>query len=167
MTKSEASNTGWYFLFIVIGIYLIIGIFRPESIIESGVSFLNIMIKILPVFILIFAIMFLIDYLVTPEWIVKHMGKKGGIKSWAITITAGIISTGPIYMWYPLLAELKEKGIREGLIAAFLYARAVKPALIPLMILYFGIAFTIIISITTIIFSVIQGKTLEMVTGGK
>jgi uncharacterized membrane protein YraQ (UPF0718 family) len=119
--------------------------------------FKNIMIKILPVFVIVFALMFIINYFITPKKLVEYLEKGNGAKAWLITIIAGIISTGPIYMWYPLLAELREHGIKHGFVAAFLYARAIKPALIPLMIFYFGLAFTIILTIVMITFSVIQG----------
>jgi hypothetical protein len=45
---------------------------------------------------------------------------------------------GPIYAWYPLLKELREKGAANSLIAIFLGNRAVKPFLLPIMISYFG-----------------------------
>ena len=109
--------------------------------------------------------MFITNYFISPKTLVKKLSKKRK-RNWSFVLLAGIISTGPIYMWYPLLSELKEKGLREGFIATFLYARAVKPALIPLMIFYFGLTFTIIITINIIIFSIIQGITLEKITGG-
>lgn len=162
---SKTSKTGWYFLGIVIVIYIITAIIKPSFLMPALDFFLKIIIKILPIFILIFAIMFIINYFITPKWLVKHLGKDGGIKTWLIAVISGIISTGPIYMWYPLLAELKEHGVRQGFLATFLYARAVKPALIPLMILYFGLMFTIVLTIVMIIFSVIQGIVLEKIAG--
>ena len=160
---SEKSRSGWYFLGIVIAIYAVTALIKPDFLIPALKFFIKIIIKILPVFILVFAIMFLVNYFVTPKLLVKHLGKKSGIKTWVIAITAGIISTGPIYMWYPMLAELKEHGVRQGFIAAFLYTRAIKPALIPLMILYFGLLYTIVLTIVMIVFSIIQGITLEKI----
>jgi len=60
-------------------------------------------------------------------------------------------------MWYPLLADLKEKGMKNSLIATFLYNRAIKIPLIPITIYYFGIKLTIILTIYMIIFSIING----------
>ena len=48
-------------------------------------------------------------------------------------IAAGIISTGPIYAWYPLLKDFKEKRA-GGSVIAILYNRAVKPFLLLVMI---------------------------------
>lgn len=167
MSKSEASRTGWYFLGIVILAYVVTIFLRPGFFLPAMDFFREMMIKILPIFLLVFLIMFITNYFVSPKRLSKYLGKDGGIKSWLIVIGGGLISTGPIYMWYPMLSELKEKGMRQGLIATFLYARAVKPALIPLMLVYFGLVFTILVTVLILLFSVLQGKTIEMMTGGK
>jgi len=74
----------------------------------------------------------------------------------------GILSHGPIYVWYPLLKDLKEHGMRTGLVTVFLYNRAIKIPLLPIMIFYFGISFVIILSIYMIIASIFQGKIIEI-----
>jgi uncharacterized membrane protein YraQ (UPF0718 family) len=163
MKKNEASRTGWYFLLIVIGIYIITYLIKPDFLIPALNFAWNIFLKIIPVFILIFALMFIINYFITPKWLAEKLEKSKGIKAWSLTIIAGVISTGPIYMWYPMLAELKEHGLKQGLMATFLYARAVKPALMPLMIYYFGLTFTIILTIVMIVFSIIQGEILQKI----
>jgi len=84
-------------------------------------------------------------------------GKGAGVKGWLIAIFGGILSTGPIYLWYPLLSDLKEKGMKDSFIATFLYNRAVKIPLMPMMIFYFGISFTAILTIYIVIFSIING----------
>lgn len=65
-------------------------------------------------------------------------------------------------MWYPLLADLREKGMREGYIATFLYNRAVKVPMLPLMIFYFGLPFTLALSLWMIVLSVIQGVCINI-----
>jgi len=52
---------------------------------------------------------------------------------------------------------LKEKGMKDSFIATFLYNRAVKIPLMPMMIFYFGISFTAILTIYIVIFSIING----------
>ena len=164
---SKVSKNGWYFLGIVVIAYAVAALIKPEFLMPALKYFLKILLKIVPIFALVFAIMFAVNYFVTPKWLVKHLGKDSGVKTWIIAVVAGIISTGPIYMWYPMLSELKEKGVRNGFIATFLYNRAVKPALIPLMIFYFGLSFTIVLMIVIIIFSIIQGIFLEKIIGGE
>lgn len=155
--KTEKSKTGWYFLGIVILIYIVLFFINKNLLTQCLNRFAKTLLKIIPVLLLAFALMFFINYFVTPKFLTKHLTKKNKIKKWIIAIGSGIISTGPIYMWYPMLSDLKDKGISSGLIATFLYARAVKPALIPLMILYFGVAYTIIFTLAIILFSFIQG----------
>lgn len=163
MRKTEESYAGWYFLLIVIGIYIFTFLLKPTAIIPTLQFFLSIIIKIIPVLILIFILMAIINYLVSPQKLVKYIGKSAGIKRWVIAIVTGIISTGPIYMWYPLLSELKQQGTSYGFIASFLYNRAVKIPLIPLMIFYFGLAYVIVLTIVMIIISVIQGLIVEKI----
>jgi uncharacterized membrane protein YraQ (UPF0718 family) len=166
MSRSESGRAGWYFLAAVIIAYAVAAVLKQGFLAGSALFAVSLLKRILPAFVLVYAIMFLTNYFVSPKTLVKYLGRDSGAKSWLIAIAGGVISTGPIYMWYPMLAELKEKGVREGLIAAFLYARAVKPALIPLMLIYFGITFTIIVTALILLFSVIQGKAVETVTGG-
>jgi len=63
--------------------------------------------------------------------------REKGIKKWIFVIIGGVLSTGAIYMWYPFLADLKDKGLNYGLISCFLYNRAIKIPLLPLMVFYF------------------------------
>ena len=167
MKRSEKSYTGWYFLLIVILIYIIVFFVKREAIMPSLIFFISIIKKIIPVFILIFALLVIIDWLVKPDTIVKHLGKGAGIKGWLYSITGGILSTGPIYLWYPLLNEMQKKGASNGYIAAFLYNRAVKPALLPLFIYYFGLSYVIILTFVTIAASILQGIVVEKITGVK
>lgn len=160
---SQRSPIGNYFFLIVILIYLIIFLIKPEAISPSLKFFINLLKTIIPVFIIVFILIALINYFIEPKTLVKHLGKSVKAKGWIISIITGIISTGPIYMWYPLLSDLQKHKIRNGFIAAFLYCRAIKPALLPIMIFYFGLQFTIILTIVMIIMSILQGYTLEKI----
>ncbi len=167
MKKSEQSDTGWYFLAGVIILYIIVALIKPAALLPSLKFFLNIIIKIIPVFILIFILMAVINLFVTTKKLVKYFGKKSGVKGWIAAIITGIISTGPIYLWYPLLNDLQKGGVRNGLIAAFLYNRAVKIPLLALMIVYFGLTYTIILTIVMIIASIFQGLIVEEIVEAK
>ncbi len=163
---SEKSYTGLYFLLSVIAVYLIAGFFRPEIVVSSLQFSLKVMQNIAPVFVLVFTLMIVIDYFVSPKIISSYLGKSSGVKRWFIAITGGIISTGPIYMWYPMLRELKEQGVNYGFIAAFLYNRALKPPLIPVMLYYFGLKYVVVLTIVMIIMSIIQGVIIEKIEDG-
>jgi uncharacterized membrane protein YraQ (UPF0718 family) len=167
MKRTEKSMAGWYFLIAVIILYGI-SFFVNGSITISGLKYaVGIFEKVIPIFILIYVLLVLINYFVKPQQLAKHLGEGSGIKGWAIAIAAGILSSGPIYMWYPLLNEMQKHGVRNGLIAAFLYNRAVKPALLPLIIYYFGLKFTVVLTIVMIGISVIQGIIIDKFAGVK
>ena len=146
----------WYFLIMIIFAYIILLIFNKESFYSSLSFFKKILLNILPVFVTVFILMVFTNYFITQEFIIKHTRKRG-IKKWFFIIIGGILSSGPIYMWYPLLADLKNKGLSYGFIACFLYNRAIKIPLLPLIILYFGWKFVIVLSFVMITASIIQG----------
>jgi len=154
--KLKQISGSWYFLVGILIIYLIVFFIKQDSFYLSISLFYNILLKIIPVFILVFLLMSLTNYFVTPKFVTKHIKGKG-IKKWFFIIVGGILSTGPIYMWYPLLADLKNKGLSFGLIACFLYNRAIKIPLLPIAIFYFGWQYILVLSFVMIFASVFQG----------
>ncbi|MCD6367451.1 MAG: hypothetical protein J7L45_00015 [Candidatus Aenigmarchaeota archaeon] len=163
---SEKSYVGWYFLATVIFTYVIVGVWNPATVLTSLHFSIGVLKNIIPVFILVFSMMACVNYYVTPEMAAKYLGKSSGIKRWIVSVVGGIISTGPIYMWYPMLRELKKKGVSYGFIATFLYNRAVKIPLMPLLIYYFGIKFTVVLTFVMIFVSLIEGFIFEKLEGG-
>ena len=146
----------WVFLILVVIVYSIL-FFINQSVFELSLNyFSNLLIKIIPIFILVFILMSFMNYFFTSEFVLKHLRKKG-IKKWAFVIISGILSTGAIYMWYPLLADLKNKGLSYGLIACFLYNRAIKISLLPLMVFYFSLKYVVVLGIVMVFISVVQG----------
>jgi len=150
----------WYFPITVLTIYLLLLILDKSLFFSSISSFYNILLKVIPVFIAVFVLMTITNHFITPKFILKHIRKRG-IKKWFFVIIGGILSSGPIYMWYPLLADLKEKGLNKGLIACFLYNRAIKIPLLPLIVLYFNWKFVVILILVMIFVSVIQGILID------
>jgi uncharacterized membrane protein YraQ (UPF0718 family) len=155
MSLKESKKT-MYFLLVIGVAYIILFIINKEYFSKAIITTFTIIKNILPIFIIIFILTILINYCITKKTITKHL-KKDSLKSWTFAVIGGVISSGPIYMWYPLLSEAKEKGISSGLIACFLYNRAIKIPLLPLMIFYFEIKYILILLITMIIMSVFQG----------
>jgi len=150
----------WYFLIGVSIIYLLLLIIKQDLFFSSISFFYSILSRILPIFILVFVLMCLTNYLITPKFVMKHLREKG-IKKWFFVIIGGILSSGPIYMWYPLLADLRNKGLNHGLIACFLYNRAIKIPLIPLAIIYFTWQYITILLVVMVFASVLQGILLD------
>ena len=158
---TEKDYSGWYFLGFVVLIYIITLFVNLKTFLESIIFFKNILITVLPVLGLILVLMALTNYFVKPKSLSKYLGNKSGIKGWLIAIVAGIISSGPIYMWYPLLNDLQKQGMKNGLIATFLYNRAVKIPLLPLLFYYFGLVYSVVLMFVMIIVSVLQGMVIE------
>ncbi len=162
--KSEQSKAGWIFLFISIVIFTIACLIKPAAFLPSIKFALNIFKKIILVFILVFVLMVITNYVVRPKKLTKYFGSTRSIKGWFAAIITGILSTGPIYMWYPLLNDLQKHGVKNGFIATFLYNRAVKIPLLPVMILYFGLKYVIVLTVVMIFISVLQGLIVDKIT---
>ncbi len=159
----KKSKFKWYFLLSAIVLYVAVFIINEPLFIKASILFFHIFLKLIFVLIFIFILMVFTNYSLNPKKITKYIGKEAGIKRWVIVVAAGILSAGSIYIWYPLLKDLREKGMETGLIATFLYNRAVKLQLMPLMILYFSWKFILLLTILMIIVSIIQGIILNRV----
>jgi len=149
------------FFIIILCIYIIFAIFNAEIFIKSLYAFWNLFIEIIPVLILIYFLIFLSNLVLSSKKIIDVIKNRSGILGYILSIIFGILSSGPIYMWYPLLSDLKEKGVKNSFIVIFLYNRAVKLPLIPMMIYYFGLNYVIILTGFMIVFSVINGIAVE------
>ena len=154
---------GIYFLVFVILLYFVLFFFKPEGIQKALMASGNLLIRIIPILLLVLLFMGLMNYFVHPKTVSKYFGKGSGIKGWILAISMGILSHGPIYVWYPLLRELREYGMRTSLVAAFLYNRAIKIPLLPLMIYYFGGIYVAVLLIFMIIASIVEGKIIEVI----
>lgn len=151
----------WLLLIALISyIYLII--FNQSLFLSSIKFFLQTLIRIIPAFILVFAIMTLANYFITSEKILKFSKKKGP-KKWFLMSFAGIFSTGPPYLWYPLLRDLNKQGLSYGLITTYLYNRAVVIAFIPLLIYYFSLKFALILSAVITLSALLQGLIINKI----
>ena len=164
-TKKRNKNLYYSFTFLILIIILYIVLFFLNSYktIESLFSSWNILVSIIPVLILVVFLMGVLNYFLKPKKVSKYLGKESGVKGWLLSALFGIISHGPIYVWYPLLRDLKKHGMRTGLVAVFLYNRAIKIPLLPVMIFYFGVFFVLILCMYMIIASVVQGIIIEII----
>jgi uncharacterized membrane protein YraQ (UPF0718 family) len=159
-------GANWLFLIAVILLYLFLGLWDLQNIVVALGAFLGLLKSILPVLGIVFALIFLSNLFLNPKIVSRYLGRGADKRGWPIAVIAGIVSMGPIYLWYPLLGELKAKGMRDALIAVFLYNRAVKIPLLPMMIYYFGLRVVVIVSGLMILFSILNGLLVErLVTG--
>ncbi len=152
---------GVKFFFIIFIAYSVLLIFDNSNTLISLFKAYHIFGTLIPIFIFIIILTAFINYFLKPKQILKHFGEDSGKKGIFYSIIGGILSHGPMYAWYGMLKDMREHGLKDGLIATFLYSRAVKLPLLPMMIAIFGIEYTIILNIYIIIFSVIQGKIID------
>lgn len=160
--KKQSKYSGVYFAIVVILIYGVLFSFYPQRIRQALWISGTLLLQILPVFALVILTMAVINYLLTPKMIASSVGKGSGMKGWLLAIGTGIFSHGPVYAWYPMLKDLKQHGMRNGLIAAFLYNRAIKIPLLPMMIYYFGLPFVMVLLVWMILASFVEGIMIDM-----
>jgi uncharacterized membrane protein YraQ (UPF0718 family) len=151
----------------VLLVYAIIFFVSPDKAGQAIKSSGNVFLSMLIPLCLVFLIMLLINLFLKPAAVAKFLGKGSGIKGIGLSAVAGIISTGPIYAWYPLLKDLRNKGAGESSIAIFLYNRAVKPFLLPVMIGYFGWIYVVILTVLMVLASVAVGFFVSSLSSSK
>jgi uncharacterized membrane protein YraQ (UPF0718 family) len=160
----EKVGFGEAFLLLVVISYVIFGIFDFPLLKNVLCVLTRLIARIGPVLLIVLVVMFFTHLFFEGQRIVRFLGKESGFQGWMVAIAGGIASSGPIYMWYPLLSDLKEKGMKDSLIATFLYNRAIKIPLLPMMVHYFGWDFTLTLSIYMILFSVVNGVVVQRLT---
>jgi len=122
----------------VLGFYLVLWQLAPEKTIVALQSSIGILRHVLLPLGIVFLLMIGLNVFLKPPDLAKFLGKGTTLSRHLFSAVAGIISAGPIYAWYPMLKDLREKGAAHSLIAIFLVNRAVKPFLLPMMISIFG-----------------------------
>lgn len=155
----------WLFLLFVAALYGITALFSPAVASQALGSFGSLLTRIIPALALVFCLIFLANLFLQRKWLVRHLGRASGMRGWALAVACGVLSVGPLHAWYPLLGALKERGMSGALIATFLYARALKLPLLPLMVHYFGVAFTVALFLCIVVFSVFGGLLMKGVAG--
>ncbi len=157
---------GVKFLIIVFILYIILLLSDTNHALPALQKSGSILLSLIPLFLLIIALTALINYFLKPKQIIKHFGKDSGAKGVFYAIIGGIISHGPMYAWYGMLQDMRSHGLKDGLIAVFMYARAVKLPLLPFMVDLFGLLFTIVMTLYILIAAMVQGKVIDAINTG-
>ncbi|MFK7780450.1 MAG: hypothetical protein QM490_04945 [Candidatus Gracilibacteria bacterium] len=152
------------FLYLVLILYIITGFIDFAYFKDVGLGFLNIFIyQIIPVLIFVFVLMFIFNILISKDLIKQKIKKSGNLTKYFFSIIGGILSTGPVYMWYPFLKQLKDHGLNHGHIASFIYARSIKIPFLLIMIFYFGLKYTIIFNLVILFSAIIIGIFINLI----
>ncbi len=145
------------FLLGVVLLYIFLSFWYPELIKKSIGKTWQMLYRIIPLLGLVLIFMTLTNLYITLGKVEKHLGKKSGWKGWAYASMAGVIISGPAYLLFPLLKELKKSGAKNSLIAVFLYTRNVKIPFLPILIYYFGISYAFFLTFFIFLSSFING----------
>jgi uncharacterized membrane protein YraQ (UPF0718 family) len=159
--SGKMTRGGVIFLLVVTCLYALAFLADAELALNALAFATRLLYQMLPVLLLVFALIFVSNLLVKPDWVRANVGRGSGLRGWAVAVVGGILSVGPIYAWYALLRDLKSKGMRTALIAVFLYNRGIKLPLLPLMIQYFGVAYTLVLATYMTLFSLLSGILVE------
>lgn len=150
------------FLLVALLVYVVVA-FLDKNLVLTGLEDTGKMfLRLIPILVLVLGIMFVVNRFVKTDRIQRHLGEESGWRGWLWAIITGILISGPPYVLFPLLEDMKKKGMKNSLIAVFLYNRNVKIPFFPVMIYYFGLVFTVIISFYIIIFSILSGWLVQI-----
>jgi len=155
----------WQFLLLMVAVYLLLGGgLNPDLAAKALAGFKSMFLKVVPILGLVFIALFLVNLLLNPERIKRHLGGESGLKGWFWAVIGGILISGPPYVLYPMLGEFRKHGARNSLIAVYLYNRNVKIPFLPVMAYYFGVRYTVIVSLLIILFSLLNGLIIGRLT---
>ncbi len=160
--KKAFAFRGQYLLLFVVVLYGLMFFVDAQSAQLAMWKSGSVLRKILPIFAFVIFFTSLLNFFLKPKKITKHLGRESGIKGWLWALIAGVISHGPMYAWYPLIDDLRSHGMRDALIVVFFASRTIKIPLLPMMVDYFGLMFTVVLSVYILIGAIIQGMLLEI-----
>ena len=158
--KPLFSRSSLIFLGLTLLMYLVLTLFGLPDIASAWSSAWSLLLQILPVLAVVLLFMAGAN-LIPHSFVKKHLGAESGFRAYLFALAAGTFSHGPVYAWYPFLAELQQKGVSNGKIATFLFARAVKIPLLAAMVFYFGLPFTIFFTLCILAGALLMGILFE------
>ena len=151
----------------VVILYAAAAIVNSSNAYEALTNSFKVLKTILPILLVVVLLMAIINSFIQPRKIAKHLGKESGMKGWVIALLSGLFSHGSGYVWYPMLSDLRRHGVRDGLIVAFFYARAIKLPWLPMMVSYFGLSFTIALTFYILLGALLQGLVADRFLSSK
>ena len=158
-------RAGLYFLGLVLLAYLVAGLLEAQRTLAALTLVASMLTALVPALLLVFIFIFVSNLLIRPDWVRRQLGQDSGFRGWLVAVISGLLSVGPVYPWYALLGELREKGMRTALIAVFLYSRGVKLPLMPMLTHYFGLSFTLLLAAYLTLFSLASGLIMQRIIG--
>lgn len=164
--KGNKKKNIFIFPGIVTGIYLVLGLINHDNTLKALNYSIKLFSAIAPVLLFVLLFMFIFN-LIDEKKLKKIITKSPQFIQYLVMTLLGTFSHGPIYAWYPLMKNFHEKGIQYGPISSFLYARGIKLAMMPVMITYFGMKYTVILTVYMIVFANINGLLVDLMLKDK
>lgn len=161
MKEARSPLNGWIFLCAVVLAWLSLVVVAPGYADHAITLFSGLLTKVLPAFALVFVLLFVANLVTDQPWVERSLASKPGPLGWLIAVAAGVLASGSLYVWYALVGELRQKGLRPGLAAAFLYAFSVKLPLLPLLVHFFGLTYAVVLNAYLILFAVLGALLVE------
>jgi len=140
-------RNGLIFLACVIVVYAIAFAISPTTGAEALTISVSVLSGLLLPICLVFVALVLTNLFLRPRHVAGMLGRGSGLRGSALALLAGIVSTGPAYAWYSLLATIRREGGGAAQIAVFLFGRSIKPFLWPAMLAYFGVLFVVLLNV--------------------
>ncbi|MBW2099567.1 MAG: permease [Deltaproteobacteria bacterium] len=165
--KEESLLSIFLFLLTVTALYEVAFLLAPEKALAALGFGWKMLTRLFPVLLLVFLMMFLSNLFIKPRWVQNQLGRDSGFKGVLMAMVGGILSMGPVYVWYGILSNFRNKGMRPALIAVFLYTRSIKLPLLPLMVFFFFLPYTVVLSFYMLLFSLPNGLLTEQLTGNQ
>jgi uncharacterized membrane protein YraQ (UPF0718 family) len=161
--KDRRGWGGWWFLLSVILLHL--GVYLTNRTLSGqSLSYFHDMLqRLLPAFGLMFLLLWLFNLFGRPRHLIRRLTRQHAAKAWLLSIAGGVLSMGPMVLWYPLLKELRGQGMHGSLLAAFLYSRAIKIPMLPVMMHYFGALYTGLFVVNILLFSILNGALMAYI----
>jgi uncharacterized membrane protein YraQ (UPF0718 family) len=134
---------------------------------QAGVHVAGIVYKtfagVLAIIAAVFVLIGLIQVWLTPEQVSKVLGKEAGWKGLLLSATLPMILGGSLFVIFPLLKTLREKGARTSSVVAFLFAWSAKAPLLPLEIKFLGLPFAALRLASIPILAILGGLLAEWI----
>jgi len=132
----------WLFPFGIASLYGLGMVFVPENTNIALHRSVSIFLQLALPICLALIMMVVFNRFLSPAVITRFLGQSTSIKGVFLSSLAGILSMGPVYAWYPLLKNLKDKGASQFHVANFIGQRSIKPVLLPVLVICWGGYFT-------------------------
>ncbi len=146
----------WLFFFIILILYLVISLINISWWLSVAKYFFTILIwTIFPVLILVYFLIFIFNLIIDKDYIKNFLKKWNYFSKLILSVVWGILSSWPVYLWYPLLKKFKQQWITDWHIASFIYARAIKIPLLLMMVSFFWLKYTLIFNLVVFVFAFI------------